>query len=84
MDSQPNRNNKDNYDTLMGLDRAKLKVKRVGSFTRSSLDVVEEIEICKGKQNPLEMIQSYTKVFRCKYNLEVLPFDTQVNLNINS
>ena len=78
------RNNKDNFDTLMGLDRAKLKVRRAGNFTRSLFDVVEEIEIFEGKQNPIEMIQSYTKVFKCKYNLEVFPFDTQVNEHKNT
>ena len=73
------RNNKDNDDTRSGLERSKLKITRKGPFSRSGLDVLDEMEIFKGEQNPIIMHQSYTKSFKCKYNLRVFPFDTQVN-----
>ena len=44
----------------------------------STLNTVDEIDIFTGNENPIFMIQSYTKEFRCRYNLRVFPFDTQV------
>ena len=72
------RNNKDNDDILSGFANSELKIERIGNFTRSDFQSVDEIEIFMGKDNPLKLIQSYTKVFKCKYNLEAFPFDTQV------
>ena len=72
------RNNKDNDDILSGFSKSKVKISRRGNFTRSRLESVDEIEIFRGEDNPLILIQSYTKVFMCKYNLIVFPFDTQV------
>ena len=76
------RNNKDNFNTRKALEEASLKIKRNGSFSRSELDVVEEIEIFKGSENPIIMIQSYTKGFKCTYNLRAFPFDTQVAITL--
>ena len=53
-------------------------VKREGSFTRSEPSVLDEIEIFKGSENTLVMVQSYTHEFQCVYQLEKYPFDTQV------
>jgi hypothetical protein len=72
------RNNRDNDDTRSALDKSKIKILRRGNFTRSSLDVVEEIEIFEGAENPIVMLQLYTKEFKCTYRLMVFPFDTQV------
>ena len=72
------RNNKDNDDTLTALEKSKLKIKRMGNFSRSSLDILDEIEIFHGSENPISMTQSYTKPFKCKYELRYFPFDTQV------
>ena len=72
------RNNKDNDDILSGFDKSEVKIDRMGNFTRSGIESVDEIEIFMGKDNPLIMLQSYTKVFKCKYNLIAFPFDTQV------
>ena len=51
---------------------------REGNFTRSSLDVVEEINIFTGKENRLTFQQVFAKTFMCKYQLQLYPFDTQV------
>ena len=72
------RNNKDNDDTLTALEKSKLKIKRMGNFSRSSLDILDEVEIFQGSENPISMTQSYTKPFKCKYELRYFPFDTQV------
>ena len=72
------RNNKDNFDTRSALKNSKLKINRKGNFSRSTLRVVDEIEIFEGKENPIILIQSYTKTFKCIYNLIAFPFDTQV------
>ena len=76
-------NNKDNDDTRSEFKTSRMMINRKGNFTRSSIEVVNEIELFKGKENPIIMIQSYTKEFRCKYNLEVFPFDTQVRLTVD-
>ena len=57
-------------------------VLRKGNFTRSGLDNVDEIEVFKGSENPIMMRQSYTKDFKCRYQLQRFPFDTQVNSSL--
>ena len=71
-------NNKENDGTLKELSMSHLKIIRNGNFTRSSTDEVDEIEIFKGSENPIIMVQSYTKTFKCRYELRAFPFDTQV------
>ena len=53
-------------------------VKREGPSVQSEAEVLEEIEIFKGGENSLSMVQSYTHEFQCVYQLEKYPFDTQV------
>ena len=72
------RNNKDNDDTVSLLEKSKFKIERLGNFSRSDLSVLDEIEMFEGKDNPISMIQSYTKPFKCNYDLRYFPFDTQV------
>ena len=55
-------------------------VKREGHFQRSAFGMLDEIEIFKGSENTLSMVQSYTHEFQCVYQLENYPFDTQVQL----
>ena len=74
------RNNKDNDDTRSMLKKSTLMIDRKGNFSRSCLDSLDEIEIFKGEENPLILMQSYTKEFKCKYTLQAFPFDTQVRL----
>ena len=72
------RNNKDNDDIMSGFSKSEIKIERMGNFTRSGIESVDEIDIFGGKNNPIIMLQSYTKVFKCNYNLIAFPFDTQV------
>ena len=76
------RNNKDNYDTLSELSKARVYITRHGGFSRSGIDVLDEVEVFKGKENPIAMVQSYTKSFKCKYDLLFFPFDTQVGVQV--
>ena len=55
-------------------------IKREGNFSRSGLDMVDETEIFKGKENSLLMRQSYTHSFQCPFEFVRYPFDTQVIL----
>ena len=72
------RNNKDNDDIMSGFSKSEIKIERMGNFTRSGIESLDEIDIFEGKDNPIIMLQSYTKVFKCNYNLIAFPFDTQV------
>ena len=74
------RNNKDNDNTRSELMNSNIMIIRMGNFTRSNLDVVDETEIFSGLENPIRMVQTYTKEFKCQYNLLVFPFDTQVRV----
>ena len=74
-------NNKDNDNTKTALDRSDLKILRKGKFARSGLEVADEIEIFEGSENPIQLSQSLTKEFKCKYELVFFPFDTQVKLS---
>ncbi len=68
--------------TRLGMDwewSTTVTVSREGSFTRSQLDEVDEIEIFRGAENTLTMTQSYTWEFQCHYKLGSYPFDTQVS-----
>ena len=59
-----------------------VSVHREGNFTRSDIDMLDEIEIFKGEDNSLSMEQVYTWEFQCKYHLHYYPFDTQVQSDI--
>ena len=67
--------------TRLGVDwewSTNVVVKREGNFERSEPEVLDEIEIFKGDENSLSMVQSYTHEFQCVYQLDKYPFDTQV------
>ena len=72
------RNNKNNDDTIAALKKSQVYVNKRGGFTPSPLTSMDEIEIFEGKENPLTMIQSYTKDFKCVFDMSTFPFDTQV------
>ena len=73
------RNNKNNDDTIdAALENSQVYVQRRGGFVESPLSSMDEIEIFEGEENPLTMIQSYTKDFKCVYDMATFPFDTQV------
>ena len=71
-------NNKDNSNTHSEMHKSSIVVRREGNLTRSGLYDVDETEVFKGNENPIEMIQSYTKDFKCQFDLNFFPFDTQV------
>ena len=56
-------------------------VTRESNFTRSEVDLVDEIEVFKGSENKLTMNQTYTREFQCKYQLQRYPFDTQADVS---
>jgi hypothetical protein len=69
--------------TRLGVDwewMTTVTVSKEGGFTRSPLEMLEEIEIFRGDENTLSMTQSYTWEFQCHYELAKYPFDTQVSL----
>ena len=59
-------------------------VSKEGGFTPSGIDVTDEIKIYEGNPmaltggNPVEMRQTYSKEFKCEYQLHRYPFDIQV------
>ena len=53
---------------------------REGDFIGSEDDNVEEINIFEGEFNRITFEQVYTKTFKCTYQLQLYPFDTQVQL----
>ena len=75
--------NTDQKDTTRLGDRnweweTRVAVDRQGNFSRSGLDMVDEIDIFKGAENDLIMSQTYTREFQCSYDFSMYPFDTQV------
>ena len=42
---------------------------------------VDEVEVFKGSENNLQMMQTYTHRFQCNFVLTRYPFDTQANFN---
>lgn len=72
------KNNKDNFHTRSAIHESSIFIRREGNFTSSGLADVDETEVFRGDENHIEMTQSYTKDFKCKYNLLHFPFDTQV------
>ena len=51
---------------------------REGDYIGSPSSNVEEINIFEGQFNRITFEQVYTKVFKCTYQLQLYPFDTQV------
>ena len=57
-----------------------VEVRRLGNFTRSGLDNVDEANMFPGNENNLVMRQIYTREFQCQYDFQWYPFDTQVKI----
>ena len=70
--------NTENSESTVGDDESEVTVSREGSFSESSVDVMEEINIFEGSQNRISFQQVYSKTFKCLYELQLYPFDTQV------
>ena len=56
---------------------------REGDFIGSSDVNVEEINIFDGQLNRITFKQVFTKIFKCTYQLQLYPFDTQVKKEPN-
>ena len=67
-------------DATTGDDNTELTITREGEFVRSTPEVVEEINIFTGQENRLTFQQVFAKTFKCQYELQLYPFDTQVRL----
>ena len=65
---------------IQGTEDTELTLTREGDFIGSTDDNVEEINIFDGKFNRITFEQVYTKTFKCTYQLQLYPFDRQVNI----
>ena len=63
---------------IQGTEDTELTLTREGDFIGSEDDNVEEINIFEGEFNRITFEQVYTKTFKCTYQLQLYPFDTQV------
>ena len=71
--------NTENQESTKGDDETEVTITREGSFTESGVQVMEEINIFEGAENRITFQQVYSKTFKCVYQLQLYPFDTQVN-----
>ena len=59
--------------------KAVVAVTRDGNnFTPSPMYMVEEINIFDGSSSKITFTEVHTKMFKCEYQLQFYPFDTQV------
>ena len=65
-------------EATKGTEDTELTLTREGKFVGSTDDIVEEINIFEGKFNRITFEQVYSKTFKCTYQLQLYPFDTQV------
>ena len=72
--------NTENNDATKGDDDTEVTITREGDFIMSSPNVIEEINIFTGGENRITFQQVYSKTFKCEYQLQLYPFDTQVIL----
>ena len=71
-------NSPDNEITAMD-EKASLTVEKVGNFTTSPLDQLEEVAYYEGEENPVTYMREFRKDFSCDFELFTFPFDTQVS-----
>ena len=67
-----------NETKLQGTEDTELTLTREGDYIGSPASNVEEINIFEGQYNRITFAQVYSKVFKCTYQLQLYPFDTQV------
>ena len=53
-------------------------ISREGGFVRSGMEVVDNIFVYSGADNPLLISRVYSTKWLCSYNMLYYPFDTQV------
>ena len=67
----------ENLESTKGDHESEVTITREGDFTESSINVKEEINIFEGIENKITFQQVYSKSFKCVYQLQLYPFDTQ-------
>jgi len=70
--------NTENNEATKPTEDTELTITREGEFSVSGEEVIEEIDIFEGNENRLTFEQVYTKTFKCTYQLQMYPFDSQV------
>ena len=73
--------NTENSEFTEGNKESEVSIIREGDFTESTLDITEERNIFVGKENRISFRQMYSKQFRCLFQLQLYPFDTQVQVD---
>ena len=76
--------NTENQEATKGGDETEVTVSREGDFTESSFNVMDEINIFEGLDNGIMFQQVYSKTLKCVYQLQLYPFDTQVQKTIHN
>ena len=69
--------NTENNEVTAGDIDSEVTVTRASEFIRSEANILDEINIFNGGENKLTYERVYTKIFRCDYQLQLYPFDTQ-------
>ena len=69
-------NTEDNSETVVD-KKARIYVNRLGNYTLSSDNEMEETAYYKGSENSLRYFRTYYHRFKCKFQLHNYPFDTQ-------
>ena len=70
--------NTENNDATKGDDDTEVTITREGNYKESPGHIIEEINIFTGHDNRITFQQAYAKTFKCEYQLQLYPFDTQV------
>ena len=66
-------------DTVVIKSNSNVRIILSGNFSRSSINNVEEFRAFKGNENSLLWTEQLFRIFECKFNLKMFPFDVQVN-----
>jgi len=69
--------NTENNDATKNDDDTEITITRESDFIPSLPDTLDEINIFTGKENRITFQQVYSKTFKCEYQLQLYPFDTQ-------
>ena len=71
--------NTENSEAVRGDDESEVTISREGNYKESPVAIKQEINVFEGSQNRIIFQQLYSKTFKCVYQLQLYPFDTQVN-----
>ena len=64
-------------ETVTNDNKVILTVQRNGTFSKSGNDIVHEIMVFEGIENPLNYERAFRKIFQCHYDMRMYPFDSQ-------